>query len=108
MNVTQRRQQFAMNPVETAIAHHQNLVARTSVCADPVKQSIEIVADHGFFTHRGQYLASIPAEMGGVAVGPVGFDQAVRQLRFHHAELHGVRTWFEDGQNARSRADLAP
>ncbi|MPM72480.1 hypothetical protein SDC9_119456 [bioreactor metagenome] len=82
------------------------MIAWLSGQTDLVDQAIDVVLDDGSCSHRRQGFAGIPAEVGAVAEDGVGFARAIRQLGFHRAQLHRVRTRFQYGKNATA-SDLA-
>ena len=64
-----------MNTAEATVAHHQNLVAWLRGLDDTADQSLEIILDACATTHWRQRFTGIPAEIGGVAEGGIGFPQ---------------------------------
>ena len=91
-----------MNPAEAAVAHHEDVVAALGVAQDTLHESVEIVAGVQFAAERGKGSGYVPFHAAAVAEHLVGFGQAFWQGGFHAAELHGVGTRFEHGQDART------
>ena len=89
-----------MYSAETAVAHHQNMVACFGMFHNFGNESIEIFADVQLAAQRREGFGNIPVHAAGVAEHLVGTFEAFGQRSFHGAEFHGVGTRLEDGEDA--------
>jgi hypothetical protein len=95
-----------VDAAKAAVAHYQHLIASARGASNLRHQAAEILFDGDRFAQGGKCLSDVPAQIAGVAEDQVGISKTARQQILHHPELHGVRAWFKDSQDAAA-ADLA-
>jgi hypothetical protein len=104
----ERRQQLVVNATEPAVTHDQNMVTGSSSGDDFADQLLQVVFNHGPFSHRRQRFTEHPSpDWRHSKRRCVDFAQALRGADSSWRPVSCVGARFKHRQNA-GLADLAP
>ena len=99
-SVFERCKQSGVNTAEPAVAHADQMIARSNRGYHLRQQLVDVVRHLRPLAHGRQRCARVPVQTAGMAKRQVSLLQATGQLRRHAAQLHGVAARLEDGQDA--------
>ena len=97
-----------MNAAKSAVAHHQNVVARMGSFNNHLHQCIDIGAPVRGLNAGVSHFSDLPRNM--LRLQQEDFVRAAkgrRQVVFADTHFHGVGTRFKHGKNTRGTANLA-